>query len=250
MIKTCKQCSKEFNASHNGRAFCSLDCANLGKKYPQPKSKPWLPCSICLGKIGLGKKRVAKIIKVVSPFNILRSWKRAGFDCTKFEKALSWRVNKKADPKLPKEKKRTLTPMELYYLNHEESKRRCRENAKKRYWRLRHDPYFTTKRMIKNVVARMVRKAGTRKHLRSQQYLGCKFKEARQHIESQFKRGMSWQNYGKEWEIDHIMPLAAFDLSNPDHLRMASRYTNLRPLWKDENRMKSDQVIPHQAILL
>lgn len=250
MIKTCKQCSKEFNASHNGRAFCSLDCANLGKKYQQPKSKPWLPCSICLGKIGLGKKRVAKIIKVVSPFNIQFSWKRAGFDCTKVQKALNWRVNKKAEPKPPKEKKPKMTQMERYYLNHEKYKKRCCENAKRYYQEKRHDPLFKTKRTIRNTNIRICRIAKGRKQWKTQDILGCTFQEARMHIEKQFKPGMTWANHGIEWEIDHIMPLSAFDLSRSDHVRMAGRYTNLRPLWKTENRIKSDQVIPHQAILL
>lgn len=249
MIKTCKQCSKEFKTNHTGRTFCSLDCANLGKKYPQPKSKPWLPCSICLGKIGLGKKRVAKIIKVVSPFDILRSWKRAGFDCTKFEKALSWRVNKKADPKPPKEKKRTLTPMERYYLNHEESKRRSAENARKYYEKKRHDPLFKTKQTIRNTNIRICRMAKARKQWKTQDILGCTFQEARMHIEKQFKPGMTWTNHGTEWEIDHIMPLAAFDLSRRDHVRMAGRYTNLRPLWKSENRMKAAAIHDHQPML-
>lgn len=57
-------------------------------------------------------------------------------------------------------------------------------------------------------------------------------------------------NHGKEWEIDHIMPLAKFNLSDQHHRRMATKYTNLQPLWKADNQQKSDAIMDHQAILL
>ncbi len=67
--------------------------------------------------------------------------------------------------------------------------------------------------------------------------LGCSIAEAVRHIESQFQNGMSWANHG-EWHIDHIRPLAAFDLENAEQLAEACHYTNLRPLWKVDNLRK------------
>jgi hypothetical protein len=61
---------------------------------------------------------------------------------------------------------------------------------------------------------------------------------------------MTWANHGEVWEIDHIMPLAAFNLTDPNHLKQASHYTNLRPLWKHLNRIKADAIHDHQALLL
>ena len=67
--------------------------------------------------------------------------------------------------------------------------------------------------------------------------LGCTLAEARAHIEAQFRPGMSWENHG-EWEIDHIRPVASFDLTDPDQARAAAHFTNLQPLWSVENRRK------------
>lgn len=60
------------------------------------------------------------------------------------------------------------------------------------------------------------------------------------HITSLLKPGMSWENYG-EWHIDHIRPLASFDLSDSAQYRAAAHYTNLQPLWARENLSKSSK---------
>lgn len=69
--------------------------------------------------------------------------------------------------------------------------------------------------------------------------LGCSIEELRIHLESKFNLGMSWDNYGREgWQIDHIVPLCRFDLSNAIELKRACHYTNLQPLWRDDNLKK------------
>ena len=72
--------------------------------------------------------------------------------------------------------------------------------------------------------------------------LGCTVEQSVQHIEKQFKPGMTWDNQGKaddEWEIDHIIPFVAFDVSNRDEQFIVSWYQNLQPLWGPANRSKS-----------
>lgn len=67
--------------------------------------------------------------------------------------------------------------------------------------------------------------------------LGCSIDELKEHLESKFQPGMSWDNYG-EWHIDHIEPLSGFDLSERNQLLKACHYTNLQPLWAKENISK------------
>jgi hypothetical protein len=72
-------------------------------------------------------------------------------------------------------------------------------------------------------------------------YLGCTVPNACAYLEQQFKRGMTWGNYGKAWHIDHIAPCASFDLTTEDGRRRAFHYTNLQPLWAKENYRKNDK---------
>ncbi len=66
--------------------------------------------------------------------------------------------------------------------------------------------------------------------------LGCSIEELTAHLEAQFKPGMTWENWDhKGWHIDHIQPLATFDLSNPEEVKKACHYTNLRPQWGRRN---------------
>jgi hypothetical protein len=71
--------------------------------------------------------------------------------------------------------------------------------------------------------------------------LGCTVGMLKQHLSAKFKHGMSWDNYG-EWHIDHIKPLSAFDLSDPEQISVACNYNNLQPLWAKDNLMKGSKV--------
>lgn len=69
--------------------------------------------------------------------------------------------------------------------------------------------------------------------------LGCSIPELREHLEAQFREGMSWKNYGQfGWHIDHIKPCSSFDLSDPAQQYLCFHYTNLQPLWWFENLAK------------
>ncbi len=52
------------------------------------------------------------------------------------------------------------------------------------------------------------------------------------------KEGMTYENYG-EWEVDHILPFSGFDFNK---IRECCHYTNLQPLWYEENRKKSNKI--------
>ena len=73
--------------------------------------------------------------------------------------------------------------------------------------------------------------------------LGCTVEQLKQYLESKFKPGMTWDNWTVDgWHIDHIKPLASFDLTDRNQLLEACHYTNLQPLWAKDNLSKGDSV--------
>lgn len=67
--------------------------------------------------------------------------------------------------------------------------------------------------------------------------LGCSIRFFMAHIEHRFAPGMTWANRGR-WHIDHIRPVAKFDLTDTAQQRACFHYSNLQPLWADENIRK------------
>ena len=80
--------------------------------------------------------------------------------------------------------------------------------------------------------------------------IGCSWSFFALWIESKFTKKMKWDNYGVCWHIDHIQPLAAFDVYNNEHMQKAWHYTNLRPLDAKENIRKNAKIITHQPELM
>jgi hypothetical protein len=75
-------------------------------------------------------------------------------------------------------------------------------------------------------------------------YLGCSIEHARKHIERQFLPGMTWENHSlRGWHIDHVRPIATFDLADEDQRRQAFHYTNLQPLWAVDNLAKGKRLL-------
>lgn len=69
--------------------------------------------------------------------------------------------------------------------------------------------------------------------------LGCTVNELKAYLESKFLPGMSWENYGfRGWHIDHIVPFCKFDLTDIEQQRAVCHYTNLQPMWWQDNLKK------------
>jgi hypothetical protein len=72
--------------------------------------------------------------------------------------------------------------------------------------------------------------------------LGCSIPKLKAYLESKFQKGMTWQNWSKTgWHIDHILPLTSFDLTNRKEFLKACHYTNLQPMWAEENIRKGSK---------
>ena len=118
---------------------------------------------------------------------------------------------------------------------------KIRRNARERERKLT-DPIF---KLVCNTRNRlwMALKNNRRFH-RTSSLLGCSYPELKAYIENKFSPGMSWENYGRTgWHLDHIRPCASFDLTKEAEQKQCFHYTNLQPLWAEENLKKSDHYV-------
>lgn len=96
-------------------------------------------------------------------------------------------------------------------------------------------------RIVKTFRNRMYRIFKKQKMLTTkyQNYLGCTVDEFRAYIESLFLPGMTWDNWTKDgWHLDHIIPMANFKILDEAELKIAWHYTNLQPMWAEDNYAK------------
>ena len=116
-------------------------------------------------------------------------------------------------------------------------------SANQRKWqknRLLNNPNF---KLVRNLRRRIwsVLKNNTKSDT-TMSLLGCSIEEFKKYIEKKFEDGMDWNNYGV-WHIDHIIPCAQFDLSDPEQQKICFHYTNLQPMWGENNMKKGSRLI-------
>lgn len=102
--------------------------------------------------------------------------------------------------------------------------------------RRREDPAFRLRLNLGRRISRAIEhgmKAG-----KTLELLGCSVLDLKRHLESLFKDGMTWENYGK-WHVDHIRPCVSFNLADPEQQKKCFNWKNLQPLWATENYRKS-----------
>jgi hypothetical protein len=139
-------------------------------------------------------------------------------------------------------------------------------------WKLWTDPRRRQKPPIPDPSIKISRILASKKRLRRVKYLrrmvwrwlfvyqsspttvaiiGCSKQHFKAHIQSQFTKSMSWENYGSVWELDHKIPCRMFDLSDPNEIKRCFHYSNYQPMPYRQNRSKSDKNLhPQQSLLL
>ena len=125
--------------------------------------------------------------------------------------------------------------MKAYHKQNRDKARIYQRNKRKT------DPNF---RLANNLRGR-VRQAlnGKGKSKNTLKLLGCSVVFLKKYLENQFQAGMSWNNYGYNgWHIDHILPCASFDLSDPKQQQKCFHYSNLQPLWAKDNISKGAKI--------
>jgi hypothetical protein len=79
--------------------------------------------------------------------------------------------------------------------------------------------------------------------------LGCTIAELWSHLESKFQPGMTRENMGTAWHLDHIYPLAKADLQDRSQFLAVNNWRNIQPLLPADNIAKNDKVLPEAQAL-
>lgn len=132
-----------------------------------------------------------------------------------------------------------------YYKNNSEKEKKRKKEYEKNNKSIRNNrnkiKYKTNlKYMLIQKMRDLLRRCMKNKIDKTQSILGYTYEQLKQRIESQFKTGMNWENYGK-WHIDHKKPVSLFKVgTNP---RIINALCNLQPMWAIDNIKKSNKYI-------
>lgn len=135
------------------------------------------------------------------------------------------------------------------YRNREEIKMHIKEKNKehlpKRKEKIKYkrktDINFKISEILRSKIHKMIKGHKTT----YQDIIGCEVGFLKKWIEYRFDKNMNWDNLGIYWEIDHIIPINAFDFKNENDIKICFHWTNLQPLTCFENKSKSDKLLLH-----
>lgn len=124
-------------------------------------------------------------------------------------------------------------------------KKYCNNNKEKlqEKWRKRAENIqFRVKQRLCARIKSALKEVSLRKTDKTYEYIGCSYNFLKSWISYQFQGEMSWDNIGL-WHIDHVIPCASFDLTNPESVSECFSWKNLRPCWAEENMIKGSKII-------
>lgn len=108
------------------------------------------------------------------------------------------------------------------------------------------EPEFKVKALTKTRIhdgLNRYKKSGIAKSKKSVKYLGSTFKQYVEWLIFCFKDDtFTMDNHGEYWQIDHVIPIATFDLSDTLTHDIAFNWRNTMPLTKEENMAKKDKI--------
>ena len=126
-----------------------------------------------------------------------------------------------------------------------EKRKQYRENYKprkreQRKERRNTDPIFNLTNRMRGRLRKYLIILNISKKNKTFEIVGCSPQFLKEHLEKQFIDGMTWENRS-EWHIDHKIPLSS--AKTEEELYKLCHYTNLQPLWAEENMKKSNKII-------
>ena len=121
-----------------------------------------------------------------------------------------------------------------YYEEHKHCPK-YKASRRKKFERWRKRPRNKIRSNLSTQLWIAINERGGKKNHSILQIIGCGLDALINHLEMQWTRGMNWDNYGDGWHVDHIVPCSYFDLTIYDEQCRCFHFSNLRPLWAQQN---------------
>jgi|LakMenEpi03Aug12_release.lakeMendotaPanAssembly.Ray.scaffolds.fasta_scaffold15140_11 hypothetical protein len=107
--------------------------------------------------------------------------------------------------------------------------------------RVKDDVLYKISLNIRSRIRQFLKQNGFQKKSKTFELIGCSPIFLKEHIEKQFTEGMSWDKMGQYIHIDHIIPLSS--AKTEEDVYKLCHYTNLQPLWAEDNLKKSNKIM-------
>ena len=131
-------------------------------------------------------------------------------------------------------KKEILDKNKVYKKNTKNIRNIYESNKKK------NNPIYSLLCGMRSRLCSYLKKSDITKKNKTFDIVGCSPEFLKEHLENQFVVGMGWDNRN-EWHIDHIIPLSS--AKTEEELYCLCHYTNLQPLWAEDNLKKSNKIL-------
>ena len=102
------------------------------------------------------------------------------------------------------------------------------------------DPIYRLSCIVRNIIYSFLKNKNITKQNKTFNIVGCSPELLKEYLEKQFVDGMCWDNRN-EWHIDHIIPLSS--ANTEEEIYKLCHYTNLQPLWAEDNLKKSNKIL-------
>ena len=123
-----------------------------------------------------------------------------------------------------------------YYRNNKE--KTIKQTTSYQISRCKIDPKYKLEKNMRCRLYHALKNQKADKLYRTKELVSCSLEELKIYIENLFTHGMSWEKVGKEIHIDHIKPCCSFDLTKEEEQKKCFHFTNLQPLWAEDNLSK------------
>ena len=163
-----------------------------------------------------------------------KQWQKSNFEKLKIIRK-KWRKNN--------HEKWRKNHREYYRKWREENPEREKKYRKNKYLKKRRNPSFRLRNNISTLIRNSLKGKKNGKHWES--LVGYTQGDLRKHLETQFKDGMSWDNYGRNgWNIDHKIPVSLFNITSAKckGFKACWALENLQPMWEKDNLEKSNKI--------